>query len=195
MTIRSLRGAVIGSCVLVLPLAGCGGGDEPPESAPPVAEEPNKGVPYLGVDGPYTSDPLAVDCANDPRNPGRVVFEKKERMSFYQDPEGTMPLAEGCSYEYKGFEPDPHYFPEFPSSVWLVFERSAGDAACDAFTHVVLRPPHGDGAVKHMHMRYGNGSTTAKALLDMSVGDYEDSDDCNPWWSVYCTAGAEGCDL
>jgi hypothetical protein len=60
--------------------------------------------------------------------------------------------------------------------------------------HVVLRPPHGEGAVKHMHMRYGGASTTAKALLEMSGGDYEDANTCDPWWSVYCTAGAEGCD-
>jgi len=149
-------------------------------------------VPYLGVDGTYTSDPLAAQCADDPRNPGRVVLVQMKSMSFYRDREGTKPLAEGCTYEYKGFEADPHYFPEFPTSVWLVFERSSGDAACDAFTHIVLRPPHGDGAIKHMHMRYGDASKSAKELLDMSAGDYEDADNCDPWWSVYCTEGAEG---
>lgn len=159
------------------------------------AEEPNKDVPYRGVDGVFTSDPLAVDCPEDPRNPGRVVLEKMEKISFYEDREGTLPLAEGCTYEYVGFEGDPHYFPETPTSVWLVFKlRAGGDAGCEDFTHVVMRPPHGDGDIKHMHLRYGGASTTAEALLEMSGGDYEDADVCEPWWSVYCSEGAEACD-
>lgn len=164
------------------------------EDSEPVAEEPNKGVPFLGVDGEFTSDPLALECADDPRNPGRVVLEKMEKMSFYADRDGTMALAEDCRYEYVTHEGDPHYFPETLTSVWLVFKLSSGGAGCEAYTNVVMRPPHGDGDIKHMHLRYGDASKTAEELLEMSVGDYEDKDVCDPWWSVYCTAGAEACD-
>ncbi|MBL9100599.1 MAG: hypothetical protein JNL82_06565 [Myxococcales bacterium] len=180
--------ALAGPLCLAGALAGC------TEGGDPVAEEPNKDVPYRGVDGPFTSDPLAAECPDDPRNPGRVVLDKMETMSFYEDREGTLPLAESCRYKYVGHEGDPHYFPETLTSVWLVFELTGGDAGCEDFTHVVMRPPHGDGDIKHMHLRYGDASTTAAALLDMSGGDYEDADVCNPWWSVYCTAGAEACD-
>ena len=176
----------------ILGFSGCS--DAEPMNEPPVAEEPNKGVPYLGVDGAYTSDPLAADCPDDPRNAGRVVLWQMKEMSFFTDREGTMPIAEKCVYDYKGYEPDPHYFPEFVTSVWLVFEQSSGPAGCEAYKHVVMRPPHGDGAIKHMHLRYGDAKTTAKSLLEMSAGDYEDSNACDPWWSVYCTAGSEGCD-
>jgi hypothetical protein len=89
--------------------AGCG------EASEPVLEEPNKDVPFLGVDGEFTSDPLALECPDDPRNPGRVVLEKMEKMSFYEDREGTKALAEGCTYEYASFEADPHYYPEYPT--------------------------------------------------------------------------------
>lgn len=168
--------------------AGCG------EASEPVLEEPNKDVPFLGVDGEFTSDPLALECPDDPRNPGRVVLEKMEKMSFYEDREGTKALAEGCTYEYAAFEADPHYYPEYPTSVWLVFRLTSGGPACEAFTNVVMRPPHGDGDIKHMHLRYGDASTTPDELLEMSIGEYEDADVCDPWWSVYCTAGAEACD-
>ena len=57
-----------------------------------------------------------------------------------------------------------------------------------------MRPPHGDGDIKHMHLRFGDASKTPDELLEMSIGDYEDADVCDPWWSVYCTAGAEACD-
>lgn len=177
-----------GSLCLGGALAGCS------DESEPVLEEPNKGVPYLGVDGEYTSDPLALECPDDPRNPGRVVLEKMEKMSFYADREGTTPLAEGCTYEYSSYEGDPHYFPETPTSVWLVFRLTSGGAGCEDFTHVVMRPPHGDGDIKHMHLRYGDASMSAEKLLGMSDGDYEDADVCDPWWSVYCTAGAEACD-
>lgn len=163
------------------------------EPAGPEPKEPNEGVPYLGVDGAFTSDPLAAECPDDPRNPGRIVLWQMKEMSYYEDREGTKPLAEKCTYEYTSYEPDPHYFEEFPSSVWLVFKLTGGGTGCEAFTNVVMRPPHGDGDVKHMHFRYGDASTTADALLQMSVGEYEDADDCDPWWSTYCTAGNEGC--
>ncbi|WP_437973885.1 hypothetical protein WMF11_35325 [Sorangium sp. So ce295] len=172
-------------------LFGCadeGSGDEQV-----VAQEPNKDVPYRGVDGEFTSDPLAAACPEDPRNPGRIVFKQMTDFSFYSDREGQTPLAEGCTYSYGGFAPDPHYFPEYPESVWLQFELASGDAACEAFHFVVMRPPHGDGDVKHMHLRYGGADSGFAALLDMS-NDAEDADKCNPWWSAYCTAGIEGCD-
>ncbi|XXY49389.1 hypothetical protein WME91_56220 [Sorangium sp. So ce269] len=55
--------------------------------------------------------------------------------------------------------------------------------------------PHGDGAVKHMHLRYGDAEASFAGLLGMSDGDEGDADECNPWWSVYCSAGSEGCDI
>lgn len=187
---------VVAFCLLTLSgaLAGCGGEADPADEVPAQPQEPNKGIPYHNVDGAFTSDPLAVDCADDPRNPGRVVFKQMKEFAFYTDREGMTPIAEACIYDYKSFAGDPHYFKEFPSSVWDQFELSSGPAECEAFHFVTLRPPHGDGKVKHMHMRYGDKATGFDALLGMSAGDYEDTDDCNPWWSVYCTAGFEGCD-
>lgn len=173
-------------------LSGCG--DSEPEAKEPVAEEPNKDIAYRGVDGAFTSDPAAAECPDDPRNPGKVVFWQMKEFSFYKDREGTEPLAEKCVYEYKGYEGDPHYFPEFVTSVWLKFELASGGAGCDAFSFVAMRPPHGDGQVKHMHLRYGDKATGLDALLEMSAGNYEDKDVCDPWWSVYCTEGFEGCD-
>ncbi|WP_437641410.1 hypothetical protein [Sorangium sp. So ce854] len=191
MTCRSVWIA----CVMVPCAAFLGCADEgDPGDEPIVAEEPNKDVPYLGVDGAYTSDPLAAACPEDPRNPGRIVFKEMKEFSYYSDLEGTTPLAEGCTYDYAGFAADPHYFPESSGSVWLQFALASGGDECGAFHHVIMRPPHGDGAVKHMHFRYGDAGTSFTALLDMSNGDYEDEDACDPWWSVYCTAGIEGCD-
>lgn len=56
-------------------------------------------VPYLGVDGSFIlgRDETSI---KDPRNPGRVVFEKMEFFSFYRDIEGQQPIAEGCRYAY-----------------------------------------------------------------------------------------------
>ncbi|WP_437682034.1 hypothetical protein [Sorangium sp. So ce131] len=190
MTYRRI-GALCGALVSVV-LLGCGNDD--PDETQVVAEEPNKGVPYLGVDGEYTSDPLAAACPDDPRNPGRVALDQMKSFSFYSDREGTTPLAEECGYAYEGFAPDPHYFPEVPDSVWLQFALTSGGDGCEAFRYVVMRPPHGDGAVKHMHLRYGDAGTSFAGLLDMSYGDEDDADRCNPWWSVYCSAGSEGCD-
>jgi hypothetical protein len=175
-------------------VVGCSGEADPIEEVTAQPEEPNKGVPFHGVDGAYTTDPLAVDCPNDPRNPGRVVFKEMEEFAFYKDHEGMTPMAEACIYAYKGFAGDPHYFKEYPSSVWDQFELSSGPAECEVFHFITLRPPHGDGEVKHMHMRYGDKSTGFDGLLSMSTGNYDDTDACNPWWSVYCTAGHEGCD-
>jgi hypothetical protein len=191
MTLRKSWGLFIfaGSLCLAGALAGCS-----EDSTGPAPEEPNKGLPYLGVDGAYTSDPLALECPDDPRNPGRIVLEKMEKMSFYEDRDGTKALAEGCVYEYSSYEADPHYFEEFPTSVWLVFRQTSGGPGCEAFTNVIMRPPHGDGDIKHMHLRYGDASTTPDELLALSVGEYEDADVCEPWWNVYCTAGAEACD-
>jgi hypothetical protein len=45
---------------------------------------PNADLPYLGVNGTFTLDQQEV-AARDPRNPKRVVFEKMERFSFFDD--------------------------------------------------------------------------------------------------------------
>ncbi|WP_437563977.1 hypothetical protein [Sorangium sp. So ce542] len=45
-----------------------------------------------------------------------------------------------------------------------------------------------------MHLRYGDIQSSRAELLDMSHGDEQDADPCNPWWSAYCSAGIEGCD-
>ncbi|AUX41268.1 uncharacterized protein SOCE26_026780 [Sorangium cellulosum] len=185
-----LTGAPCAAFALVL-LLGCG--DDGSGEDQVVAEEPNEGIPYLGVDGEFTSDPLAVDCPDDPRNPGRVALKQQREMSFFSDREGKTPLAEGCAYSYEGFAPDPHYFPEYPDSVWLQFALTAGGDGCESFHFVIMRPPHGDDAVKHMHLRYGDVQSSFVDLLDMSKGDEQDADKCNPWWSVYCSAGSEGC--
>ncbi|WP_437728935.1 hypothetical protein [Sorangium sp. So ce861] len=185
-----LTGALCATFAFVL-LLGCGDDDSGKDEV--VAEEPNQGVPYLGVDGEFTSDPLAPECPDDPRNPGRVALKEMREISFYSDREGTMPLAEGCAYAYEGFAPDPHYFPEYPDSVWLQFALTAGGAGCEAFHYVIMRPPHGEGAAKHMHLRYGDAESSFDELLDMSNGDEQDADACNPWWSAYCSAGIEGC--
>ncbi len=68
-------------------------------------------VQYLGVDGTFTIDPTEVS-ATDPRNPKRVVFNKMEFFSFYDDLEGKTPIAENCRYVYKGAAGDPFYYPK-----------------------------------------------------------------------------------
>ncbi|HCF29665.1 MAG TPA: hypothetical protein DEV81_21230 [Cyanobacteria bacterium UBA11049] len=148
-------------------------------------------VPYLGVDGAFTIDTKEIS-ATDPRNPKRIVFEKMEFFSFYQDLEGNTALAEKCRYVYKGAAGDPFYYPkQSKTSIWDLFELASGDEACKNFSYVILRSPHGDPV--HMHMRYGNAESSFRQLLDMSDAP-EVKDNINPWWSVYCAAGESGCD-
>ncbi|MFQ3585694.1 MAG: hypothetical protein SNJ85_12365 [Cyanobacteriota bacterium] len=150
-------------------------------------------VPYLGVDGTFTLDTSLEESANDPRNPKRVKFEKMEFFSFYADLEGKEPLAENCRYVYRGAAGDPFYYPERSlSSIWDLFQlRPGADASCEAFTYVILRAPHGDPV--HMHLRYGDASSSFQTLLDNSTLP-EDAASFNPWWSTYCAEGVTACD-
>jgi hypothetical protein len=174
-----------------------------------VPVQPNAEVPFFGVDGEYSLDvpPEAFGdkkvCTADyvlgtGRNVGAVVLSKNEQISFFADREAKTVIAEGCTYAYLGFKGDPHYFgpkPEkYPSSVWLTYELKSGPGTCESYHFVTLRPPHGDGAIKHMHARWAPKSSSIDALLQMSIGDYKDGDECNPWWNVYCTKGSVGCD-
>lgn len=143
-------------------------------------------IPYLGVDGAFI---LGGDetSSEDPRNPGRVVFEKMEFFSFYTDIEGEEPIAENCRYAYRGAAGDAFFYPDRSlGSIWDMFElRNTDEETCQPFKYVVLRSPHGDPV--HMHMRYGDEETSFGELLDISLLE-EDPESFNPWWSLYCDA-------
>lgn len=148
-------------------------------------------VPYLGVDGAFTIDTKEIS-ATDSRNPKRVVFQQMEFFSFYKDYDGNTPLAKNCRYVYKGAAGDPFYYPEqSKTSIWDLFELASGDAACNNFYYVIMRSPHGNPV--HMHMRYGNATSSFRQLLNLSNAP-ENKNSINPWWSVYCAAGVSGCD-
>jgi hypothetical protein len=115
-----------------------------------------------------------------------------EFFSFYQDLDGTVPLAENCRYVYKGAAGDPYYYPtRSKPSIWDLFELVSGDTTCNNFYYVILRSPHGNPI--HMHLRYGDTKSSFRKLLNLSNGP-ENPNSLNPWWSVYCTAGTSGCD-
>ena len=71
---------------------------------------PNASVPYLGVHGTFTLDQAEL-AARDPRNPKRIVFERMERFTFYDDLQGRAPIARDCSYAHQGPAGDPYYYP------------------------------------------------------------------------------------
>jgi len=152
---------------------------------------PNADVPHMGVDGVFTLDVSVPASLHDPRNPGRIVFEEMERFSFYRDMEGEDPIAESCQYSYQGAVPDPFYYPEFQTSIWDLFELTSDDPACIGFQYVALRSPHGEPI--HMHVRYGNESSSFEELLQMSLAE-PDRAELNPWWSLYCAEGITACD-
>jgi hypothetical protein len=152
-------------------------------------------VPYLGIDGIFTLDPVETVPFNDPRNAKRIVFDKMEYFSFYKDIHGNDPLAENCRYIYRGAAGDPYYFykadPPAKTSIWDLFELASGENACKDFYYVTVRAPHGDPV--HMHLRYGSAKSSFSKLLGNSTGP-EDTTQLNPWWSVYCAEGVSGCD-
>jgi hypothetical protein len=148
-------------------------------------------VPYLGLDGVFTVDTKELS-ASDPRNPPRVVFEKMEYFSYYADSAGKMPIAQQCRYIYRGAVGDNYYYPDIAkTSIWDMFELASGEAACNEFYYVLVRPPHGNPI--HMHLRHGDQYSSFKKLLKMSNGP-EDKTKLDPWWSVYCAEGVSGCD-
>jgi len=152
---------------------------------------PNADVEYLGVDGTFTLDTSVPSSLHDPRNPARIVFSQMEEFSFYRDMEGEEAIAENCRYVYRGAAPDPHYYPEFQTSIWDLFELTPESENCSAFTYVALRSPHGDPA--HLHLRYGGEDSSFETLLNMSTVE-PDSAEINPWWSSYCAEGVTACD-
>ena len=152
---------------------------------------PNAGLPYLGVNGTFTLDQQEL-AARDPRNPKRVVFEKMERFSFFDDLQGRQPIAKDCVYAHRGPAGDPYYYPDrAKTSIWELFELQSGEPACRRFSYVALRAPHGNPV--HMHLRYGDERSSFQSFLGMSDGP-EDKTKLDPWWSVYCTEGLSGCD-
>jgi hypothetical protein len=152
---------------------------------------PTASLPYLGVNGVFTLDQQEL-AARDPRNPKRVAFDKMERFSFFDDFQGTQPIAKDCLYAYRGPAGDPYYYPDrAKTSVWEMFELRSGEPACQRFTYVVLRAPHGNPV--HMHLRYGDERSSFLALLAISNGP-ENKAKLDPWWSVYCAEGFSGCD-
>jgi hypothetical protein len=54
--------------------------------------------------GPFTLDQQEL-AARGPRNPKRVVFEKMERFSLFDDLQGTQPIAKDCVYAHRGPRP------------------------------------------------------------------------------------------
>ncbi|WP_017305068.1 hypothetical protein [Spirulina subsalsa] len=154
-------------------------------------KSPNANVEYLGVNGVFTLDTSVPNSLHDPRNPGRIVFERMERFSFYRDLSGNDPIAQNCTYSYQGALPDPFYYPEYQSSIWDLFELTSEDPTCSAFKYVALRAPHGDPI--HMHVRYGGADTNFQELLGMSLAE-PDALELNPWWSLYCAEGVTACD-
>ena len=164
--------------------------------------QPNDKVPFFGLDGEFTSDqPAAPKCTADyaprGRNPGLVRFTKGEGMSFYEDRNGERPIAEDCRYKFRGHVPDPKYFgiekEQSPTSLWLEYELTGGPPACEeTYPFVIVRPPEGADAKRHLHLRYGTRGTTLEALVALSAAPPAGA--CDPWWSVYCTRGRKDCD-
>ena len=157
-------------------------------AARPAAEAPV--FTYLSMDGEFEMDPVHRPTRADPRNPSRLRLSTTAdagtatRMAFYAHDDPNRLVAD-CGYQFAGSRPDPHYFPaESKTSIWDVFtQTTAYGGACDAYTVVVARSPHGDPV--HMHLRYG---TNADALLAMSTAPV-DSAAFTPWWPVYCAPG------
>lgn len=154
-------------------------------------------ISYLNMNGEFEMDPVKRSTRDDPRNPSRVRLATTEeagtltRMAFYahEDPDR---LVADCGYQFAGSRPDPHYFPvQSKTSIWDTFELvEAYQGACDDYSAVISRSPHGDPA--HMHLRYG---TDVDALLAMSLAPV-DSSRFEPWWSSYCAPGrTSSCDL
>jgi hypothetical protein len=186
---RRYRLAVVWACLVAVGLVHAGETDDPHRET---VYSPNAfKVPYLGMDGTFTLDQQEIS-ATDPRNPPRLVFRHMESFSFYADLAGTRPLAKECRYVYKGAAGDPFYYPtRAKTSIWDLFELASGDAACNAFSYVAIRAPHGNPI--HMHLRYGNAQSSFRELLQLSDSP-EDKTKLDPWWSVYCVEGVSGCD-
>ena len=187
----------------LFPLAACGSDTEHVHGPgghthddPAAAEHTHEGgahhaFAYLGMDGEYEMDPQQAATREDPRNPSRIRLVTTDeagtptRIAFYAHSDPDRLVAD-CAYQYAGSRPDPHYFPaESKTSIWDVFEQTeAYEGDCAGYTSVISRSPHGSPG--HMHLRYG---TDTEALLAMSTAPV-DSAAFDPWWPLFCEAGA-----
>ena len=153
-------------------------------------------ISYLNMNGEFEMDPVKASTRDDVRNPSRVRLATTEdagsltRMAFYAHDNSDQLVAD-CGYQFAGSRPDPHYFPaESKSSIWDTFEQvEAYEGACDDYSAVISRSPHGDPV--HMHLRYGSDVDDLLAMSTVPV----DSSRFEPWWSSYCAPGrTESCD-
>ena len=190
---------------VLLPLAGCetdaddhvhgpGGHthDDPAAAAGHThTEGAHHAFAYLGMNGEYEMDPEQAATRDDPRNPSRIRLVTSDeagtptRMAFYDHADPDRLVAD-CAYQYAGSRPDPHYFPaESKTSIWDVFEQTdTYEGDCAGYASVISRSPHGNPG--HMHLRYG---TDTEELLAMSTVPV-DSAAFEPWWALFCEAGA-----
>jgi hypothetical protein len=183
------------------------------EAAKGATPSPSAGV-SRPIDGEYSSDDpparlpdgrasCTADYAPGGRNPGLVRIVSNDTFSFYADRQGERALAEACRYSSRGSRPDPRWFGTAPgqsaTSVWMVYELASGSPSCDQNFHfVAVRAPEGEGPRRHMHLRYGDRTSSVDELLALSAADGSSrtgaSSPCDPWWSVYCVRGYRRCD-
>ena len=165
-------------------------------AAPARAQEkvtsPNAQVAHLGLHGVFTIDMQEL-AAKDPRNPRRIAFTEMTRASFFDDVDGKTPIARDCQDVYRGAAGDPYYYPERSKwSIWELLELTGGETSSRKFSFVIVTAPHGDPV--HMHLRYGDESSSFQRLLAISTQGPEDKTKLDPWWSVYCAEGKSRCD-
>jgi hypothetical protein len=149
-------------------------------------------VSYLGYNGMFMLNADQAGSVKDPRNPKRIGMSKMETITFYKNATGKDAIARNCEYVYMGAAGDPKYYAEFKAS-WDMFELAQDekqDPACKKFQYLVLTAPHGE--PMHMHMRYGDQSSSFTALLKMSNA-VENAAKFTPWFATYCGAGKTRC--
>jgi hypothetical protein len=166
------------------------------------------------IDGEYSSDDpparlpdggaaCTADYVPGGRNPGLVRITSSDTFSFFADRQGERSLAEACRYASRGSRPDPRWFGtkpgQSPTSIWMLYELASGPPSCEQRFHfVAVRPPEGEGPRRHMHLRYGDRTSSLDKLVALSAADSSSragaSSPCDPWWSVYCANGYTGCD-
>lgn len=141
---------------------------------------------YLNVNGVFVMDQDDPATLNDARNPSKIEFTttdepySESRFVFYKYGKPNKVWAD-CNFQFVKSAPDPHYFPQYKTSVWDFFKLTTKNSGkCNNFKFVILRSPHGEPA--HAHVRYGGKTSSFKQLL-------EDSLNPNAWWSTYIESG------
>ncbi|MFT7581174.1 MAG: hypothetical protein ACI9MR_002848 [Myxococcota bacterium] len=170
-------GAVVGTTVFAMcALAGCD--TETATTAAPASAS------YLVANGSWMLD-SDEQSYSDPRNPKLMVLSTTEEpgspslFSFYADPEGTMPIAESCAFQYNRSQTDSVRFPAYKTAIWVVFELESGQqAACDAFQKVGFAPTTSDDG--RLHLRFGEIDYDALVGPQFSAPESPEL-----WWSVY----------